>query len=119
MRNIQHIDRAVKTVKALAEIHRLRAIAALMYQEELCVCQITELLGLAPSTVSRHIRLLEDAHLIKSRKEGRWIYYKLSENISPELKSWLENRVFETVEVSEDRKKLDEILARDSAKLCR
>jgi len=59
--------------KALADESRVRAVLALR-QGELCVCQITELFGFAPSTVSKHLSILFQANLVESRKDGRWIY---------------------------------------------
>jgi DNA-binding transcriptional ArsR family regulator len=44
---------------------------------ELCVCQIIELLGLVPSTVSKHMSILKQAGLVENRKEARWMYYRL------------------------------------------
>lgn len=64
--------------KALSDANRVRALMALG-GAELCVCQIIELLGLAPSTVSKHMAVLHQAGLVESRKEGRWIYYRLAE----------------------------------------
>lgn len=65
-------------VKALADENRLRAIG-LLEGRELCLCQIVEVLGLASSTVSRHMSLLHQARLVESRKEGRWAYFRLSD----------------------------------------
>ena len=53
--------------KALAEENRVRILMALEV-EELCVCQITELLELAPSTVSKHMSVLRQARLVEGRK---------------------------------------------------
>lgn len=64
-------------LKALSDENRLRALLA-CGERELCVCQITELLQLAPSTVSKHMAILRQADLVESRKEGRWIYYRIS-----------------------------------------
>ena len=64
--------------KALSDENRVRALMALG-GGELCVCQIIELLGLAPSTVSRHMGVLHQAGLVETRKDGRWIYYRLTE----------------------------------------
>jgi ArsR family transcriptional regulator, arsenate/arsenite/antimonite-responsive transcriptional repressor len=61
---------------ALSDASRLRALLALE-NGELCVCKITALLKLAPSTVSKHMSILRDVGLVESRKEGRWIYYRL------------------------------------------
>lgn len=64
--------------KALSDENRVRALAALA-RGELCVCQIIELLGLAPSTVSKHMAVLHQAGLVEIRKEGRWTYYRIAE----------------------------------------
>ena len=64
-------------MKALADPSRLRVVAALEGRE-LCLCQIVELLGLATSTVSRHMSILERARLVDARKQGRWTYFRLA-----------------------------------------
>ena len=66
-------------IKALADENRVQILMALR-PKELCVCQIVELLGLAPSTVSKHIAILKQARLVCSRKEGRWMFYRLAED---------------------------------------
>ena len=68
--------------KALADENRVRMLLALR-DGELCVCQITELFGLAPSTISKHLSILYQAGLVESRKEGRWIYYSPAGQGSP------------------------------------
>ena len=55
---------------------------------ELCVCQITEVLKLAPSTVSAHLKELKLAGLIGERKKGRWVYFGLSEEA--QARSWID-----------------------------
>jgi len=64
-------------VKALADENRLRVLCALR-DREVCVCEITALLKLAPSTVSKHMAVLRQAHLVEGRKDGRWMYYRLA-----------------------------------------
>jgi len=66
----------LRITKALSDIQRLR-ILMMLRAGELCVCQIIAVLGLAPSTVSKHLSLLSAADLVVSRKEGRWAYFKL------------------------------------------
>src|SRR5512137_1434832 len=73
----QSINDFIAIAKAVSDSHRVRALCALR-GGELCVCQIIALLGLAPSTVSKHLAVLRSARLVDSRKEGRWIYYRLS-----------------------------------------
>ncbi|MHC4097765.1 MAG: ArsR/SmtB family transcription factor, partial [Planctomycetota bacterium] len=68
--------------KALSDENRVRALM-LLSQGELCVCQLIEMLRLAPSTVSKHMSILRQARLVESRKEGRWMYYRLVDENSP------------------------------------
>lgn len=68
--------------KALNDESRLRALMAVS-QGELCLCQLIELLGLAPSTVSKHLTILQDAGLVERRKDGRWAFYRLAETDVP------------------------------------
>jgi len=63
--------------KALADSNRVRTLMFLG-DRELCVCRIIEVLGLAPSTVSKHLNVLHRAGLLDSRKDGRWVYYRLA-----------------------------------------
>jgi len=67
---------------ALSDAPRVRALVALR-QGELCLCQLIELLELAPSTVSRHMSLLRQAGLVEQRKQGRWHYYRLPDEPLP------------------------------------
>lgn len=81
-----NIDQFIAVTKALSDPNRIRALMALR-SGELCVCQIIELLGLAPSTVSKHMSILKQAGLVDSRKDSRWVYYRLAKNAKkkPEL----------------------------------
>jgi len=63
--------------KALGDINRVR-VMMFLGRGELCLCQIIEMLGLAPSTVSKHMAVLQQAGLVVTRKEGRWIHYRLA-----------------------------------------
>jgi ArsR family transcriptional regulator len=105
--------------KALADGNRMRAVAALMERDELCVCQIVEILGLATATVSRHMRILQNAGLVEHRKSGRWVYYRLAEPLSEPLRQWLLESLSNAPEIQADRALLDRILVRDPEELCR
>jgi DNA-binding transcriptional ArsR family regulator len=74
---ISSLGNAVDISRALGHPARLRTVAMLR-AGELCVCQITEVLQLAQSTVSSHLRELRRAGLITERKDGRWVYFALS-----------------------------------------
>jgi ArsR family transcriptional regulator, arsenate/arsenite/antimonite-responsive transcriptional repressor len=65
--------------KALTDETRLRIIK-LLEQGELCVCDITAALDLVQPKVSFHLSTLKEAGLIKDRKQGRWIHYRLDES---------------------------------------
>ncbi len=109
-------------IKALADENRVRALMALRGRE-LCVCQIIELLGLAPSTVSKHMSILKQARLVESRKQGRWAYYRLAaEDATPDAREalvWLQERLSTNPVVRTDRKKLQAIVRTDPEILCR
>jgi DNA-binding transcriptional ArsR family regulator len=107
--------------KALADENRLRMLLALR-QGELCVCQITELLGLAMSTVSKHLSLLYQAGLVNARKEGRWMYYSLPGKGAPtaarEAVAWVRRSLADSERVADDARRLKKVLAMDLAELC-
>ncbi len=108
--------------RALADPTRLRALLALR-GGELCVCQITELLGLAPSTVSKHLTLLHQAGLVTQRKEGRWMYCRLPGPDAPvavrEALDWVVKTLGRSPEARADRKHLRAIRCCDPATLGR
>ena len=108
--------------KALADENRIRTLLVLR-KRELCVCQITELFGLAPSTISKHLSILSQAGLVKSRKEGRWIYYQLPGKDAPvevrEAIAWVGKSLVRNPRVLEDDEKLKKILKQDPVELCR
>ena len=64
--------------KAVADPSRAR-ILKLLEGGELCVCQITAVLDLAPATVSKHVAALKTAGLVQQRRDGKWVYYRLAE----------------------------------------
>ena len=64
--------------KALSDESRVRALLSVK-DGELCLCQIIEVLRLAPATVSRHMNILYDAGLVLRRKEGKWHFYRLAQ----------------------------------------
>ena len=67
------------TFKVLGDPTRLQIISALA-QEELCVCDISELLDMSQSAISHQLKKLRDLDLVKFRKEGRTVYYSLSDH---------------------------------------
>jgi DNA-binding transcriptional ArsR family regulator len=95
--------------KALSDETRVRALLSLA-DGELCVCQIIALLELSPSTVSKHMSLLQQAGLVERRKEGRWAYYRLAGRGAPpvvrEALRWTLKNLAHEQTVTDDIKRL-------------
>lgn len=107
--------------KALADESRTRVVMFLR-EGELCVCQIIEMLGLAPSTVSKHMDILHQAGLVESRKEGRWIYYRLpGQDASSHVQgviSWLQESLADDPRIAQDAKRVKAVCRMSLDDLC-
>jgi ArsR family transcriptional regulator, arsenate/arsenite/antimonite-responsive transcriptional repressor len=116
------MDDFLAITKALSDPNRVRAILALR-RGELCACQIIELLGIAPSTVSKHMSILKQAGLVLSRKQERWMHYRLAgKSAKNVMVSSALQWVFQTLEQNNcarrDQKELARIAKQDLTKLC-
>lgn len=111
----------VSIAKALSDLSRVR-IVSMLGSGELCVCQITEVLHLATSTVSKHMSILRQAGLVDGHKEGRWMYYRLLDHPSPAAQQaieWVEAHGRADPIIRKDRGSLSGILKMDKEHLCR
>ena len=70
--------RALRRARALADEHRLLAVALLQRRKELCACEIQAATGLTHATVSHHMGVLVEAGFVRSRRQGKWMYYRLT-----------------------------------------
>ena len=108
--------------KALADETRVRILMALR-DGELCVCQITELFGMAPSTVSKHLSVLFQAGLVESRKTDRWVYYRLPDKQAPATirgaLAWVNKAIEAEPQILADTKQIKQILKTDLAEICK
>lgn len=109
--------------KALSDLNRVRIVCALSERGELCVCQVQELLELAPSSTSKHLSILAGAGLLSVRKEGRWAWYSLAdESDIPEdaaqVLAWVTGQAAKEKAIQEDRKRLKAILSITPEELC-
>jgi DNA-binding transcriptional ArsR family regulator len=108
--------------KALADANRVRMVLVLE-RGELCACQLTELFGLAPSTMSKHLSILYQARLVNTRKDGRWVYYSRpgKEAAAPVRAAldWVDLSVADSEQAAADAKRLKEVLKIDPSELCR
>lgn len=88
----------IKVMKALSDPNRVKIIKMLQ-RRVLCVCEIQAALGLAQSTASNHLKVLEGAGLIAFTKEGLWVNYRLADGrnspyasaVLGSLRHWLED----------------------------
>jgi len=107
--------------KAMSDASRLR-ILMFLREQELCVCQIMEMLGLAPATVSAHLNVLHRAGLLESRRAGRWIYYRLPGRGTPSCVrtaiSWLQKSLADDPQTAKDTKKLKTVGRMKLDELC-
>jgi ArsR family transcriptional regulator len=88
----------VKVMKALSDPNRIKLIKILQ-NKVMCVCEIQAALGIAQPTVSKYLRILKDAGLVRFRKDGLWVNYHLSDGSSSpyaasilgNMRHWLEH----------------------------
>lgn len=87
----------IKVMKALSDPNRIKMLK-LLQRRVLCVCEIQEAMGLAQSTASKHLKILEEAGLIAYSREGLWVNYRLADggrnpyvaSLLGNLRHWLE-----------------------------
>lgn len=75
--------------KAFCDESRLRIIEQLQ-QSELCACNLLEEVPISQSTLSHHMKILIDSGVVESRKDGKWVYYALSNEGIEKAKKLLE-----------------------------
>lgn len=113
------MEQLIQLFKALSDKNRVR-ILKMLEERPLCVCEITEILGLAASTTSKHLHILTDAGLIFEQKDGKWVNYHLNraaqqqylKQLLPLMQEWLDD----DPGVQQDRKKMQ---TTDRIELCR
>jgi len=100
--------------RAISDRNRIR-ILKMLEPGELCVCQITAILGLAPASASKHLSLLRMAGLLTHRKEGRWVYYRLSAHpnnpYAPAVLEMMGASLEDDPVIAEDRRRLAHVNA--------
>ena len=109
----------IKVMKALSDPNRVK-ILKMLQKKMLCVCELQCALGISQPNVSKHLKILEDADLVESQKDGLWVNYSISNGVdSPyaasllgNLKHWLDH----DSEVSDLIKKIP---ALDREEICR
>jgi ArsR family transcriptional regulator len=88
----------VKVCKAMSDASRVKIVKMLQYKV-MCVCELTHALGLAQPTVSKHLKILEQAGFVNSTRNERWVNYSLSDgsdnpyvaSFLGKIKCWMED----------------------------
>ena len=102
----------VKVLKALSDETRLRMLM-LIEKQELCVCEVMQILDMHQSRVSRHLNILRDAGLAKTRRQGTWMFYSSAaqtmnhSHVADALRDWMRDNEI----VKHDLERLRECLA--------
>ena len=108
-------------LKAAGDPTRTR-ILKLLEGGGLCVCQVQAVLGLAPSTVSKHLAILRNAGLVEDRREGKWTEYALSVTrrnpFANDLLAMLQGPLDRDPAVVADKERLHRIKAIPLVELC-
>lgn len=110
------------TAKALADPTRVRLLVALRGRE-LCVCELCDALEISQSTVSTHLKLIREAGLVRTRKEGKWIYYAPEPDKQPFLEGvfrFFATELQQQAQLRRDAERLAQRLAeREDGACCR
>lgn len=108
-------------LKAAGDPTRTR-ILKLLEASDLCVCQIQALLGMAPSTVSKHLAILKTAGFVVDRRDGKWVFYtQATDKGNPYVagvRSLLKGRLDRDPRIRADRLRLRQVLAVPADELC-
>ena len=75
--NAVNISGAAKMLKAIADENRAKIVYALCQEEELCVCDLANIIGATVATTSYHLRTLHKQGVVRFRKEGKLAFYTL------------------------------------------
>ena len=87
------MDKLIDIFKALSDETRLR-ILNLLYEKELCVCDIMEALRISQAKTSRHLTYMKKAGLVKDRKYAQWVYYSIQDE---EIRKLIDHLVYENL----------------------
>jgi ArsR family transcriptional regulator len=106
------MESKVEVFKALGDSNRVRILCMLSIRD-LCVCEINSVLNVSMSTISSHLKILRNAGLVSSKKDGRWIFYSLnkSDKAKHDIVAKCVQYVSNENEVVEDIKKMEKVKA--------
>ena len=112
------MNELLSKLKALSDSNRLRIVGALLHTEELCACQIIEFLKISGATISRHLSILVNSGILKSRKDGRWVFYSLDKT-DDLLLEYLDKNIERSAKFAKDKESLKKITSQAPEEICR
>lgn len=83
----------VKIFKALGDENRLK-ILNIIGSHEICACNLLEYLNIGQPTLSHHMRILCDSGIVNARKEGKWIHYKINQDILKNTADYMQHTIY-------------------------
>lgn len=109
----------IRVTKALSDPNRVKLLKILQ-ERVMCVCEIQSALGIAQPTVSKHLKVLEEAGLVAKDKDGLWVNYSLADgSSSPYASTLLGNLKHWLKEDSEIRKLMERIPGIQRDEICK
>ena len=113
------MDDLAHVFKALSDGTRLRILALLLRHGELCVCDVERILGITQSKSSRHLRYLEHAGLLESRRDNVWVFYRVDPKPGSDRECILKavRRLMTAERVAELEARVEALRTRDDAPL--
>ncbi|MDG5788011.1 metalloregulator ArsR/SmtB family transcription factor [Evansella sp. AB-P1] len=75
------LEQGAKILKLLGDKTRLNIVSILMH-DECCVCELVEVLQMSQPSISQHVAKLKSAEIVKERRQGQWIFYRINESVS-------------------------------------
>jgi ArsR family transcriptional regulator, arsenate/arsenite/antimonite-responsive transcriptional repressor len=81
----------LEVLRALAHPARMEVVAHIAARGPLCVCHLEEDLDYSQPTISKHLGLLRKVGLVESRREGRWVYYSVNEDVLDAARGYLDD----------------------------
>jgi ArsR family transcriptional regulator, arsenate/arsenite/antimonite-responsive transcriptional repressor len=118
MEKNENLKKIAIILKALSDENRLRALCIINTCMELCVCALTDIIGLSQPTISIHMKILESCGLVKRKKKKKWVYYCINKGHEDEVREILKNIFILAKKDPKIQKDIDKILKMDFSEMC-
>ena len=106
------LENLIKILKAISDENRLRILSMLKVKQNLCVCEIREIIGLSQPAISSNLRILENADLVYNVKDGKWVNYRLNDKLEIKIKELLDKILLsleDSSKINSDKIKIEKV----------